>query len=177
MRKILRPPELVDDPWRYAGQAGTEATEGAETSTGTAGTIVPVAEFLANPALFTGATSGGRTGVRVGPADKVEDLAPHLANIALVAVEFPSIGEGRGYSFARLLRQRYGFQGEIRAVGPAVKRDLLLAMARNGFDSFDLAPGQSLEQALAGLATFSFATQAGVPVKGVEVARYTSNLR
>ena len=169
MRKILRPPELVDDAWRYAGE-----TDSAEAGSGTAGTIVPVAEFLANPAAFSGSASGGKAGVRVSPADKVEDLAPHLANIALVAVEFPSIAEGRGYSFARLLRQRYGFQGEIRAVGPAVKRDLLLAMARNGFDSFDLAPGQSLEQALAGLATFSFATQAGVPVKGVDIARYAA---
>ena len=153
MRKILRPPELVDDTFT--------------------GTIIPLAQFLADPAAHTGA-NGQAVGVRVGPADKVEDLVPHLGHIAMVAVEFPSIGEGRGYSTARLLRQQYGFKGEIRAVGAAVKRDLLLAMARTGFDAFELAPGQSLEQALVGLSTFTLAYQAAVPVKSVQTPRFTA---
>ena len=160
MRKILRPPELVDDSWRYS----------SEDTAGATGVIVPVAEFLAAPAVWT----GGKVGVRMGPADKVEDLAPHLPGIALVAVEFPSIAEGRGYSQARQLRQQSGFKGEIRAVGAGVKRDLLLAMARSGIDSFELAPGQSLASALEGLATFSLAYQAGVPVRGVDISRFAA---
>ena len=170
MRKILRPPELVDDAWRYAGEIVADSDPAAQSA---AGTIVPLTQFLADPAAHSGPNSQA-VGVRVGPADKVEDLAPHLDGIALVAVEFPSIGEGRGYSFARLLRQQYGFKGEIRAVGAAVKRDLLLAMARTGFDAFELAPGQDLKQALEGLSTFTLAYQAAVPVKSVQTPRFAA---
>ena len=158
MRKLLRPPELLDDTWRYA----------EEDAAGAQGVIVPLAQFLSEPAAWAGKS----VGVRVSPADKVEDLVPHLTAIGLVAVEFPSIGDGRGYSAARLLRQQYGFQGEIRAVGAGVKRDLLLAMSRSGFDSFELAPGQTLASALEGLKTFSLAYQEGVPVKGVAISRF-----
>jgi len=158
MRKLLRPPELVDDGWRYI----SEETAGAQ------GVIVPFAQFLSDPAAWAGRT----VGVRVGPADRIEDLAPHLAGISLVAVEFNSFADGRGFSLARLLRQQHGFQGEIRAVGAGVKRDLLFAMARTGFTTFELAPGQTLDGALASLKTFSLAYQAAVPVKGVEITRF-----
>jgi uncharacterized protein (DUF934 family) len=129
-------------------------------------------EFLADPA---GHTAGGKcVGVRVAPADRVEDLAPHLAQVAWVAIEFPGPGEGRGYSYARLLRQRYGFKGEIRAVGAAVKQDLLFFMARCGFDAFELVPGQNLEEARRALHRFTLAYQPAVPLAGVQEARFTA---
>jgi uncharacterized protein (DUF934 family) len=154
MQKILRLPEAA---------GGTAATDVA---------LITQAEFLAEPARHS--TGGARVGVRVAPADRVEDLAPQLAHVALVAIEFPGPGEGRGYTYARLLRQRYGFKGEIRAVGPAVRQDLLFFMVRCGFDAFDLAPGENLTEARQALGRFTLAYQPAVPRAVVREARFTA---
>ena len=66
----------------------------------------------------------------------IAELAPHLDRLALVALEFPSFKDGRAYSQARVLREQYGFHGELRATGN-VLRDQLPFMVRCGFDSFE----------------------------------------
>ena len=76
------------------------------------------------------------------------------------SIDFAKIGEGRGYSQARLLRQRYRYGHELRARG-ALKRDQMFLLARCGFDAFDLDPTEDLPAALAALGTFSVAYQAG----------------
>ena len=68
---------------------------------------------------------------------KLAELVPYLDWIALVALVFPSFRDGRAYSQARLLRERYGFRGELRASGQ-VLRDQLLFLQRAGFDAFEL---------------------------------------
>ena len=68
---------------------------------------------------------------------KVAELAPHLDRLALVALVFPSFRDGRAYSQARLLRERYGFRGELRATGD-VLRDQFLFLVRAGFDAFEV---------------------------------------
>ena len=65
-------------------------------------------------------------------------VAEDLHRFAVIALEFPRFGDGRAYSYARLLRERYGYQGEVRAVGD-VLRDQLLFMHRCGFDAFEIA--------------------------------------
>jgi uncharacterized protein (DUF934 family) len=136
------------------------------------GELLTLADFLADPARHS---AGGKpVGVRVAPADKVEDLGPHLARVAVVAIEFPGPGEGRGYTFARLLRQRYGFTGEVRAIGAAVKQDLLFFMVRCGFDAFDLADGENLAEARQALRRFTLAYQPAVPLATVEEPRFTA---
>lgn len=72
--------------------------------------------------------------VRIEPGDDARALLPHLNRIALVEVNFPVFGDGRGYSSARLLREA-GFSGELRAVGD-VAVDQLFNMRRCGFDAF-----------------------------------------
>ncbi|MGD2134146.1 MAG: DUF934 domain-containing protein [Maricaulaceae bacterium] len=79
----------------------------------------------------------GRLGVRVSSSDEIEALVPHLPSLHLVALEFPKYRDGRAYSSARLLRERYGFEGELRAVGD-VLRDQLFFMVRCGFDAFEI---------------------------------------
>jgi uncharacterized protein (DUF934 family) len=132
------------------------------------------AEFLKDPPRHAG---GRPIAVRVAPADEIEELAPHLSGIAVVALEFPSPGEGRGYSSARLLRQRFGFKGEIRAVGPAVKQDLLFFMARCGIDAFELADTENLVEARQALQRFTLAYQPAVPRSAVREARFTAARR
>lgn len=74
-------------------------------------------------------------GVRLAPDDDPEKLEPFLDSIALIEVDFPKYTDGRGYSQAQLLRRRYGYQGELRAVGH-VLRDQIFYMNRSGFDAY-----------------------------------------
>ena len=79
--------------------------------------------------------------VRIEPGDDARELVPHLERLALVEVNFPAFGDGRGYSSARILREA-GYDGELRAVGD-VLGDQLAYMRRCGFDAFE--PDQQLD--------------------------------
>jgi uncharacterized protein (DUF934 family) len=102
----------------------------------------------------------------------VEDLAADLGRYALIAVEFPAPTEGRGYTQGRLLRSRFGFAGELRALGAAVKRDLIFALARCGFDTFEIAPGEDLEACVQALGRYTVAYQPGAPLASVARQRF-----
>ncbi|MDE2332268.1 MAG: DUF934 domain-containing protein [Bradyrhizobium sp.] len=79
----------------------------------------------------------GRTGV-IWPNNRdVHDLVPYLDRLAVVALVFPTFRDGRAYSQARLLRERHGFRGELRATGQ-VLRDQFVFMLRAGFDAFEV---------------------------------------
>lgn len=90
-------------------------------------------------------SEGRKVGVRLEPAEEVEALVYDLPRIALVAVVFPKYRDGRGYTAARLLRERYGFTREIRAVGE-VLREQAGFMVRVGIDAFEPADGATPEQ-------------------------------
>jgi uncharacterized protein (DUF934 family) len=127
--------------------------------------VVPLAELKSSP--------GAGLGVRLSPADQVEDLRDDLERLSVVEIEFPSAGEGRGFSQARLLRSaRYGFKGELRAVGAGVKQDLLFLMARCGLDAFELAPGQKLEEALRAFERYHVAYQPAEPLAAIKQQRF-----
>ncbi|HZT20655.1 MAG TPA: DUF934 domain-containing protein [Dongiaceae bacterium] len=97
-------------------------------------------------------------GVRLKAADAVEQIAPDLGRLALVALEFPKFNDGRALSQARLLRERYGYKGEIRAVGRVVQ-DLLLFMHRCGFDAFEVGDEVTADVVARSLARFPVAYQ------------------
>jgi uncharacterized protein (DUF934 family) len=98
--------------------------------------IVSAARFLADADAF--ARRDAPTGV-IWPNDrKVGELAPHLARLALVALVFPVFKDGRAFSQARLIRERYGYGGELRATGQ-VLRDQFLFLLRAGFDAFEVS--------------------------------------
>jgi uncharacterized protein (DUF934 family) len=78
--------------------------------------------------------------VRLQPGDDPASLADRLDRVVRIDVHFPKFGEGRGYSIARLLRTRYGYRGELRAVGH-ITRDQLVFLERVGFDAFELREG------------------------------------
>jgi len=101
----------------------------------------------------------GRLGVRVEPEDDVQAVAKLLTKVSLVAINFPKFGDGRGYSKARLLRERFGYQGELRAVGE-VLADQLQYMLRCGFDSFALAEGKDVAAAIRAMQDFTITYQA-----------------
>ena len=93
------------------------------------------------------------------PRVAVAKLGSALPGLKVIAVNFPKYGDGRGYSIGRLLRERYGYKGELRAIG-VVARDHLQLLAQCGFDSFQLRDGEDVVEALKGLDDFSEAYQA-----------------
>jgi uncharacterized protein (DUF934 family) len=97
--------------------------------------IVPAERFLADQAELT--TRVAPTGVLWPNNRGVAELAPHIDRLALIALAFPSFRDGRAYSQARLLRERYGFRGELRATGD-ILRDQFLFLLRAGFDAFEV---------------------------------------
>ena len=95
----------------------------------------------------------GRKGVQIKPDQFAEAIADVVHQLDLVAVEFPAFADGRGYSTAYLLRTRYGYKGELRAVGDVFK-DTLFYQSRVGFDAFAIRDDKDAEVALKGLQNF-----------------------
>ena len=89
-------------------------------------------------------SQGRRVGLRLESHEEVESLAYDLPRLSVVALAFPKFGDGRAYSYARLLRGRFEYRGELRAVGD-VLREQAGFMIRCGFDAFEPADGSTLE--------------------------------
>src|SRR5262245_29309387 len=106
MRRLIKQRDIVGDSWRYAD----EDPLGRDRAL-----ILPFARWKEERERWW--LWDGRLGVRLGPADPVSALQHDFLRIGLVAIEFGGIGEGRGYSQAQILRKRYRFTGELRAVG------------------------------------------------------------
>jgi uncharacterized protein (DUF934 family) len=97
--------------------------------------LVSAARFVENAEALSHRTEP--TGV-IWPNNRdLDDLLPHLADVAVVALVFPTFRDGRAYTQARLLRERHGFKGELRATGQ-VLRDQFVFMLRAGFDAFEV---------------------------------------
>ncbi|HKK52036.1 MAG TPA: DUF934 domain-containing protein [Myxococcota bacterium] len=88
---------------------------------------------------------GEGLGVLLEPDDAPAAIADDLDRIDLVAVDFPVFSDGRGFSTARLLRERHGFEGQLRAVGDVLCEQLPF-MLRSGFDAFEMASEHALEE-------------------------------
>jgi uncharacterized protein (DUF934 family) len=123
------------------------AVVGPEEAIGAGPSIVPLERLLAEiDALAPGDAS---LGVLVQPNEAVEELAPLLDRVAVVALVFPKYTDGRAMSAARLLRERYGFKGELRATGD-VLIDQMPLMRRCGFDAFEVTDRATRAQLAAG---------------------------
>jgi uncharacterized protein (DUF934 family) len=145
MRQLIKQREIVADTWAYV-----------DDNPSADAVIVPLARFQQERDQWM--ASKQKLGVRLAPADSVETISKDLARFLLVALEFPRIGEGRGYTQAQLLRGRYGFKGEIRAVGN-ILRDQVFHMARCGIDTFEFPQGTDMNVALTAFNDFTVAYQ------------------
>ena len=104
--------------------------------------LIPAARFLDDPDLISRRL--GKTGV-VWPNNRdLDDLVPYLDRLAVVALVFPTFRDGRAYSQARLLRERFLYRGELRATGQ-VLRDQFVFMLRAGFDAFEVKKAADAE--------------------------------
>ena len=100
-------------------------------------------------------------GVWLDADEDVEELEVHLDQIDVIALNFPTYNDGRALSSANILRRRYGFEGELRAVGD-VRRDQLEQMQRGGCNAFSMAEGQDSAAALSGMKGFSHSYQSAI---------------
>ena len=99
--------------------------------------------------------SGLAVGVKIPNTVDIASVLPEIADRPLIALEFPAFPDGRAYSQARLLAERFAYTGELRATGKAVVRDQIGFMVRCGFTSFELRAGQDPEACIAAIHEFS----------------------
>lgn len=130
---LLKAGKFVEDDWRALDAAEPVPQDGR--------ILVPLERLLAEAAAFDG--FAGELGVRLEPAQRVEQLEPWLPRLALVALSFPVFSDGRAFSTARILRDRYRFAGEVRAVGEVLV-DRYQFMRQCGFDSFEVTQERTL---------------------------------
>lgn len=134
--------ELVDGQAAWAEDAFVSVTD--DDAVPEAGdVIVSLARFQAEGEDLL-ASNSRRVGVRIESDQEVEVLAYDLPRIAVVALAFPKYRDGRAYTSARLLRERFHYQGQIRAVGDVLQEQAGF-MVRCGFDAFEPADGATPE--------------------------------
>jgi uncharacterized protein (DUF934 family) len=131
---LIKDGKPLPDPWRPLADDEPLPESGP--------VVVSLARFRAERETLAG--RGQPLGIRLKSAESPALIAGDLGLFGLVALEFPKFTDGRAYSYARLLRERYRFRGELRAVGN-VLRDQLLFMHRCGFDAFEIASDRAAE--------------------------------
>jgi len=170
MPRLIKDGAIVEDRWTLIREAASP------DELPPAAVIVPLTLWLsAQDALRARAD----VGVWLKPDDDPDRLAADCPALPLIAVDFPQFSDGRGYSTARLLREKYDFAGELRAIGD-VLRDQLYYLTQCGFNAFAVRADRDIEDALKGLSDFSDNYQATwrrqVPLfrrRGIESSRTT----
>ena len=154
MAKLIKDGAIVDNEWTLLTQQ--QVDESGVPATGAV--IVPLAVWLADKAALQARKD---VAVWLDAGEEPEALADDLAALPMIAINFPVFRDGRGYSYARELRQRFNYQGEIRAIGD-VLQDQLFYMWRCGFNAYDVRADRDLEEALRGLNVFTVTYQGDV---------------
>jgi uncharacterized protein (DUF934 family) len=154
-RQLLRDRAIVADDWLYVAELATASGAPQAPGDWPPRVILGLDQWRAERDGWI--ARGLHLGVELLPEHKVEQLAADLEYLSLVACSFSGPSEGRGYTQGRLLRERYDFQGELRATG-YVRTDQLFFLARCGFNSFELAD-YDIAVADAAFSTFTAAYQ------------------
>ena len=123
---LVKGGKITDDHFAHVADGAELPAEG--------NVLVSAARFLENPEALL---KRGKVGVIWPNSRDVDDLVPYLDRVAAVALVFPTFRDGRAYSQARLLRERFSYRGELRATGQ-VLRDQFVFMLRAGFDAFEV---------------------------------------
>lgn len=153
-RKIIRDRAIIDDNYQHVTEPNELATTGD--------IIVTLELWQAHKSDLV--NHPGKIGVQVPGDAEPEVIAEDLEQLDVVAIHFPVFRDGRGFSLARILRERFGYKGELRATGD-VLRDQMFYMQRCGFNAFEPRADRSIEDALRGLDDFSVTYQADVHEK------------
>ena len=156
---IIKDKTIVDDDWTVLRLAENESAANVVVPAGKI--IVPLTVWLEQRDQLQDRND---LGVWIASDERPEMLKDDLDKFTVIAVDFPKFTDGRGYSIAYYLRARFGYTGELRAIGD-VLRDQMFYMQRVGFDAFAPRPDRNIQDALKGLTDFSEAYQASVDKK------------
>lgn len=145
MQKLIKDGAIIDNQW-LARELGME--DG-----------LPASNVLVNLEYWNAHQSDisarpETVGLILDSTETPDQIKGDLQSIPVIAVRFPAFADGRGFSIARLLRERFNYQGEVRAIGSPI-RDQLTYLARVGFNAFELAEHYNPTEALASLKDFS----------------------
>lgn len=152
MQRIIKQGQVVDETWHLLPKTAT-----LDELSNCDDYIVPLGLWR-DHATALKARDGG-LGVWLDADEEAEEIGDEVASFQVIALNFPAFTDGRNYSNARLLRDRYGFKGELRAIGD-VLRDQLFYLHRCGFDAFAVRPDKDPYEALEGLRDFAVTYQA-----------------
>ncbi len=152
---IIRDREVIADDWQLV----PAIAEGAAAHLPDGKLIVPLNVWLAQTDALIERKQP--IGVWLDSNQDAANIANALSNFAVIAVNFPKFADGRGYSIAALLRSRYGYKSELRAIGD-VLRDQLFYMQRVGFNAFAVRADKDIHDALKALKDFSVTYQGSV---------------
>ncbi len=136
--------------------------------------IVPLSVFIACKAQLQARINAGEIGVWLDTHEVLADLAEHqsdLNQLPIIAVHVERFADGRIFSLGLLLRTRYGFKNELRAIGD-VLRDQLFFLKRSGFDSYLIRADRNAEEAMLSLNDFSAPYQGAVDETRPAFVRY-----
>jgi uncharacterized protein (DUF934 family) len=153
MTSIIKNRSVVRDDWTVV-RAAEDGTLPAPDALPAGRVLVPFALWKQAREALVASRSRDALGVWLAPDDEPADLAADFDKISLIGVDFPVFRDGRGYSTARLLRERYGWTGELRAIGD-VLRDQLNFMFRCGFDAYAVRADKDIHDALRAFEEFS----------------------
>jgi uncharacterized protein (DUF934 family) len=145
MPQLIKGGAVIEDRWILLREAAADSALPALP------VIVPLATWLA---VRDNLHARSDVGVWLAPSDDPALLARDIAALPVIAVDFPKFADGRGYSTGRLLRERFSYSGELRAVGD-IARDQLYFLHQVGFDAYALRDGKDAQGALASLRDFS----------------------
>ena len=160
MASIIRNRAIVNDDWTVV-RAAQDGSLPAVDALPAGKIIVPLALWQAGRDALTASRSAAEIAVWLAADSEPADIVADFDKVALIAVDFPVFRDGRGYSIGRLLRERYGYKGEIRAIGD-VLRDQLTFMLRCGFDAYAVRADKDLHDALKAFDEFTVQYQGAV---------------
>ena len=152
MQRIIKNNQVIDETWHLLPKDTT-----FDSLSNCDDLIVPLVLWREHGHALK-ARDGG-LGVWLDSDEEAEEIGSDVDQFQVIALNFPAFTDGRSFSNARLLRDRYGFKGELRAIGD-VLRDQLFYMHRCGFDAFAIRADKDPYEALEGLKDFSVTYQA-----------------
>jgi uncharacterized protein (DUF934 family) len=161
MASIIKRESIARDEWKVLELKDYETPERVRLPAGPV--LVPLAVWQArrHALIEREYEHGWPLGVWLAAGDGPEAIAADLDDLSVIAVHFPKVTDGRGYSTAHLLRERHGYRGEIRASGQ-VTRDQLHYLRRSGFDAFALREDQDVAASIESLHDFDESYQAAI---------------
>ena len=152
--------------FKLTGEETFTAEQIAATQIPAGKVIVPFTVWLANKDALASRAAQGEVGLLIATHEAIEDVIAAVKDInafALVAVYVERFADGRIFSIGNLLRTRYGFKNELRAIGD-VLRDQLFFLKRSGFNSYLIRADRNAQEALQSLKDFSEPYQGAVDI-------------